>query len=46
MIISGQTAGFAGGSTARLCYWIDGVENPSDSGESDNFGISIFDLAS
>ena len=43
MIISGQTAGFNGGNTARLCYWVDGVENPSDSGESDNFGISIFD---
>ena len=28
----------------RLCYEIDGVENPSDSGESGNFGVSIYSM--
>lgn len=41
--ITGHTSAFAGGSIGRLCYKILKVENPSDSGESNNFAVSIYD---
>ena len=43
--ITGQTSGYDGLSGAKtLCYQINGVENPSESGESDAFGFSIYDI--
>jgi len=45
MEISGQLSGFAGGSEINLCYIIYKVENPSDSGTSNNFGVSILDTS-
>ena len=44
--ISNQTSGYNGTSdqgVGVLCYQIDMVENPSDSGESGNFKVSIYD---
>ena len=43
--ITGQITGYDGlDGLKNLCYEIDGIENPSDSGESGNFVVSIYDL--
>lgn len=43
-MITGQTSGFTkGNANNMLCYIIGNVENPSDSGQSDNFGFSIYE---
>ena len=42
--ISNQTSGYDGtGGVGVLCYEIDLIENPSDSGQSDNFVVSVYD---
>ncbi|KAL4501728.1 hypothetical protein ABPG72_018779 [Tetrahymena utriculariae] len=41
--ITGQTTAKTSSNLARLCYRIDGVENPSIPGQTDNFVIQIYD---
>ncbi|KAL4449717.1 hypothetical protein ABPG74_008090 [Tetrahymena malaccensis] len=41
--ITGQTAAKTDTNTAQLCYYINGIENPSIPGTTDNFVIQIFD---
>lgn len=43
MVITGQDAAFAGGRKASLCYVVWPVENPADSGSTDNFVVSVYD---
>lgn len=43
--ITGQLTGYDGTEGLKnLCYQLDGIENPSDSGESGNFVVSIYDI--
>ncbi|EWS71333.1 hypothetical protein TTHERM_000331066 (macronuclear) [Tetrahymena thermophila SB210] len=43
--ITGQTAAKTDTNTAQLCYYINGIENPSIPGTTDNFVIQIYDPA-
>jgi hypothetical protein len=45
MSIGGHLKGFDGGFSISLCYLIEGVENPTEAGESNNFDVSIYDVA-
>lgn len=44
-IFTGQTNSYAGGTTQTYCFQIFNVQNPSDSGQSDSFTISVYDPA-
>ena len=44
-VFTGQDNSLPGGTLKSLCYQIDGVENPADSGETNSFSMEVFDPA-